>query len=358
MRTWVLPLAVLVSLHAGVAAQPVDEKLLSEIESAWKDRQAKVRSAVVDIEAEAIYPPGSISNQYPDQFAGKVMPPEEKRTKTHVRVVFDGERVRVEEEGFMWSGTAFEDSRRVTVYTERERREIRVRGGKTIGYVSAEVDFFETKTVTYAPILRHLRGTGPKRMRFLYLDEWRPTGQQASIRGAVCRNMVVRHDSGGSTDYWLQPSAGWAIVRETQRKSSGERIDLDVTYQDDSRIGRMPSGWESSTVLKSGKLGIKRKFAVVEYQLDREVKQDEFKLTFPTGTTVIDETWSLKAGAIVDENGKYQLHPDTPEATRKEITQAAWQQTQILWLMWGGIGLIAMTVGFAVTRRLRRRKSV
>ncbi len=185
----------------------------------------------------------------------------------------------------------------------------------------------------------------------------KPSGQIATINNTQAGLYFAQNDTSGANEYYLSDENDWTMARMgITAKTIGLMETLDIRYNRDVTGIVVPASWELKRRFKSSPASVTKKFTVAEYKINHDISDDSFEYKFPVGTSVFDDEYSKLTSGIVQPDGQYKPHPDTPPeiAKRNDEEYQAKQSRPLFYLLAIG-GVVAVLVTLVLYRYLRNK---
>ncbi len=337
----------LLNVPRPLSAQSSDRALLDKIAEAWRRREEATRSVEIVWEETETIPRDALTNHPALRRketlgeAGKApFPPADTTLKHRGQVVLDGDRIRYEgeREGMGSQAEIFHESY-VSAYDARQTKTLRrsSRAEWPSGQIWNEPFFHDRPMVEIAHILWGLRSNnallGKVPLESCHVSKSRPA------KGEYADCVVLLEDAppGARIEYWLRPTADYAIVRKTTQSDGKIETDYEIRYTRDASGVWLPAAW-STTWYKpwDGKLHFTQRGQVTSCKLNVAPPESTFDLEFPSDALV-------------------SIMGDTPETTIDLV------RPKRSWLEWallaGGVAALALLAAVFLRRWIRRGQS-
>jgi hypothetical protein len=193
------------------------------------------------------------------------------------------------------------------------------------GFLDSAASVGATNHMILWPITMTFRGADPQFTTYPW-TAWTPTTNSLAIEGVECKeyefksgNIVIR--------CWLDPTRDLVPRRISYRKAGVLRYQWDIAFERREPGIWVPVSWVWKEYFPSGNPLRTTRAEVVSIQLNEAQLAEQFALSFPPGTNVIDNL--KKKAYIVQANG--DMHEVTLAFTEipNPVTVAA--QPGIVW---------------------------
>jgi hypothetical protein len=316
---------LLVACISGTArAADGDEaaKVLDDVLGAWKERESRVRTARFAWNETCYISAGA---RMPRHSGASIvlLPAADVTFDRSATLVLSGHLLRYSREGPVWDDFLGELVNRSHVSTfdgENSRSfysddEMVPRRFKPVGFDNNEARNLQSNYYMLAPVLLTFRAgssdVGGRDFGALTLSS-----KTATVDGRPCA-IVARDDKKANLveEFWVDTHRDYLIVR-VERSLPGKVTSLEVSYQNDTTHGWVPSAWKwSATGPQSGRVFEQATATVTHYEINADIPQEEFRFDFPPGTVVRD---------MRREKDYIQLQGDDKRIiTREEIARGA-----------------------------------
>jgi hypothetical protein len=361
-----------------VAAQQSGAITLKDIEQAWRERGARFRSGRVawketkTLARGGVYTEGDFA---PFLRAKAPLPSQDLKHTFQRELVFEGDKLRYwnnepiwhEAVNDFWPGpfvSAF-DGQSTTQLHEMPRASAFGREG----YVMPGGRLILSLLVL-EPVLYHF---SPQGEPMTYLKRCSMTRQRERLDGSDC--VVLAESSRRAPDsketMWLDPKGGFLVRRWVSRLGGALVGQVDVFYRDDPQYGPLPKGWKRLEQTKEGVMKVSIEAEVTRVELNVPIDPGEFRVQFPPGTLVVEQTiadgarqehrsYILPDGTarpITEEECRRRVPPEVLATTRPgEAGMPSPRRMQWWWtLALAALGVLAIAVLTAAAIRLRKR---
>lgn len=286
---------------------------VSDVLGAWRNREARIRSARFEWDEKVTRPKGSMSYYGPE----KIMPPEDMTTDRHAALVFEGtDKVRYETDGQTWSlinNQLVNQHYQVVDNNKMEKKLFDMKGAtdNLLGQVKHSPMKARSQTTHTLPILLHCRSSHQSMVSLTpsmwHISKIRPNDQRSHVRMET-----YPYPYGIKTEMDIDVNRDYIVTRldMSQNGHLGFRADIKYEMQEGEW---MPSSWSASML---GRKGTVREACIatsVRGNLNPSLRAGEFDLEFPVGTIVTesDSQSSATKRYILLANGKEQPIDET-----------------------------------------------
>jgi len=374
----ILGAAVVTSLPVNVAAQQSGPITLKDIEQAWRERGARFRSGRVAWKETKILARGGVHTEgdvAPFFRAKGPLPSQDLKHTFERELVFEGDRLRYtnnepiwhEAVNDFWPGpfmSAF-DGQLTTELDERPQASAFQRDGYVFPGGRSILSLLVLK-----PVLYHFSPEGDP---IAYLKRCAITGQRERFDGSDCVVLaeLSRRGPDDKQTTWLDAQRGFLVRRWVSRLGGAIVGQVDVFYRDDPQYGPLPKGWKRLEQTKEGVLRESIEAEVTRVELNVPIDPGEFRVQFPPGTLVVEQTiadgarqeqrsYILPDGTarpITMEEFRRRVPPEVLAATRPgEAGMPRPRRMEGWWtLTLAALGVVAIAVLTATGIRLRKR---
>lgn len=263
-----------------------DQGQIDAVRAAWKDREAKVRTARFEWKQTVFTVKGAYD-------AGKELvmernggkdpgsnPPEDHSYSSDCILSIDGDRVVYQFTQRNWKGS---ENR----YCDT-RVEYKFDGEKQLfldnpGFTQWSVALIRKQTrgadfpPDTRPVVRTLRGTNPK-FRPDDFDEYVPSGVVLQIGDGRGRELMSKGGPGRDERHlWTDPTRGFVVLRCTSGMANRVLKQIDVKYKADGTAGWVPTEWKIiETNPKDGRVTASTTATVTSYSINEPVDEATF----------------------------------------------------------------------------------
>lgn len=280
-------LAMVCVLSVPVRGQDVT---MEHVLSALERRQERVHSAKFVCAVRYAYPQGSLPRP---AYAGPV-PPKDAILEHEYTLWMDGDKVRIDNEGNVWSFDQgeFVPERMVTASDGQSSWEFRpsvTAKRRSEGTIYDKSECRAASLMNYKPFfgtyrLRYLLGSD----RDVIEEAWVLAGQE-EVGGVEC--VVLKKSRGGGREVrcYLTPEKDFSLVRFSLHSKGRMSRRIDVTHSRDDSHGWVPATWQISKMnTADGTLGSSFAATVTDYSINSPIDPGLFQMNFPVGTVVLD----------------------------------------------------------------------
>jgi hypothetical protein len=276
-----LPLFVLV---LGSAAATADE---DPAVAAARTREQSVRTARFEVHVREVHAKGARSDRAGVTVRTPV-PAEEMTVESDQLLILAGNKVRVETDHPMWTGTRFGPPCRCVVVSDEELRTTFFLNGvgpdrTPQGMVERSVGTSAADSLIWAPVRMTCRGltVGPDLLSRLEAGE-----TTEAIGGDRCREYTA--PGRAQTLYWLAPDKEYVVRRVRDVEALQVTRQTDIRYRRDDAVGWLPSDWTLTEYGRDGRTLVTTTVTAAAVRLNEPVPDGTFRVNFPPGTLVSD----------------------------------------------------------------------
>jgi hypothetical protein len=160
--------------------------------------------------------------------------------------------------------------------------------------------------MTFLAVMMHLRGVNQH--FFNGLADFSPTQTVTQINGVQCVEIIKTFPNSNTRELmYLAPTRDFAVMRAVIVKNHTDITwQFDVDYTPDNVIEFVPKRWSFSTrgsangpIIQSGT------YKVEKYEINPDLREEEFELSFPPGTHVLDRTTGRELQSVIDKTGEH-----------------------------------------------------
>lgn len=361
-------LAIMCASGHALFAQPSDPTL-DQARAAWEQRQAAVKTLRYRWTSKTFTPKGALNAMAPRRPNAPANEPMPKDDATHGgsgTLTLDGSKVRIQTNGVTFYGDAneFRPQRTDTSYDGRVVTALRhMQPGIPQGIIRKGSHNRDGDEVTVSPLMVSVRGLDPELAASGHLGRY----TEARVVPLDGRNMLEvtrpRTEKQGERKMWLDPKRDYAVHRIDSYTLKG-LLTLRVTLSH-SQVGTMPAVWlpHRWTVLSfipADKLFKQIEVVADERSLNVVTTPDDFKITFPPGTRVHDETGSKPSEYLTREDGSnreilpsefFAKHEDLARTNTGDLGPSPGRDRR-RWLLGAGAVVTLVSAGVLLRRRL------
>lgn len=307
--TSVICLCVMSFLIAGGRCESDDKKnevpsdlTVDRILEAWKQRQTRIKSAVVTWESTIVIGMDSLTDRLSRQVEPQ-SPPCDVDTKSATRFVISGDNTRYEGTGDEWvtremrlipfkSTSVVKEGLFRRLFESKERQP---NGTISRGDQDPDVD-----AITSNAVWMYVRGyrfaTGRFRLRDFKINH----SAVVKVRGRQCVELI--HTRPGDRVHTFHVTLDGEHLPVQYQAKDGDKViwHQGIDYKYDKVLkADVPHKWEFVDTKPSGKLVYSSTSTVTSVSLNGEVAAGEFNLDFPVGTRVNDYTGAEQLEYII-----------------------------------------------------------
>lgn len=350
------------SVGAPVAPSVGGAPTVNTIFEAWEHRQESVRSLRFEIEEAATTMSGT-------ELVGSGHPvggwPREDRTNHHeLTVVIEGEKIRVERQGLYWSTklAKFAPLHYTAVFDGMSNSNLYTGAAYTPhakAFTNTESSFRDRRNFHYGAIVLTYRALS-RPLGVVRKDGWSVREGTRPIRDIPCMAIRKEHSDGTYEELWLDPARGFVVLRREQ-SAQGRRLgQLSIEYELDPQGLAVPTGWQCDVFsFASGRVKRSVKAKVREFEINGAVDASAFRLPYPVGTVIRNET--ADSMSIVKSDGpvrpitslEMEQGVDYSSLMTGEYDRQRQRRTTWPWAVGGGLGILVLL--FLRARLWRRR---
>jgi hypothetical protein len=249
------------------------------------------------------------------------VPDRETTLKSENRLVFDGERIRIEYNHPQWSmpDGKLETASCVGVFDGSVAKDFYPKGvsgeWQPQGYIQRGAELWFLRQIHILPITLAVR---PATMHLCgnWLKEIEPTGRQLPIDGARCAEYIVKSPNPRwQSSYWVDAGKDYVVRRVRWERQGKLDSQLDIYYREHKDPVWLPRAWVLNRYAPEGTLLSSAKAEVVEVQSNAPIPAQQFELQFLPGTLVVDKRQTPHKDYRVQPDGSMrEVSPLTHEA--------------------------------------------
>jgi hypothetical protein len=362
-----VPIALLfiLSLNRHAVGDERPDPNLKAILARLASRQEKIQTGRFEFTEEVTIPKGSVGlRMYPWAMKSAPKGPIPAETLTHHKkwgLSFSNDGIRCSYKGPEWATGVddFVQQSYVQVYRRDETRFYykNAYGEHPLGLVyENNVINANHANLHLQPVLRHFRAFHASMGRIVPMNcTLKPA--EGEIENHRC--VILQHKINPLNEtFWLDKDRDFVILRiELAMGLSPPHERLDVAYSLDKAHGWIPTSWRGvwNYSFDNGKTQtLMESFVatVTKYEINPQLKPEEFELTFPPATKVEDHY--RKKGYIVGRNGE-QL-PITDDDRRmalsyRELLELKYGNHSHSWIWYGDLAGVVFIIALLFCRR-------
>lgn len=181
---------------------------------------------------------------------------------------------------------------------------------------------------------------------------WREEDRPAVVGGVRCLVIAKRPpetppEFGHVIRAYLDPARDFIPLRVESAMRRGRSVRLDVVYERGDPPRWVPSEWSSVWLKRDGTTADETRCSLKDVTLGQPVADERFVITFPAGTTVVDERAGRSEVFVVQPDGSFLAERSARATESSEKTPWPW--------VIAAIGAVAL--GLAVLLRRHRASS-
>jgi outer membrane lipoprotein-sorting protein len=336
--------------------------------AAARARQKAAKTVVLEFKQTEIEQPGNRSAGLialqRDELA-KIVPENETVSESKNRVVFDGVKMRFENNHPMWSlvDGKLRPSPRVEVDDGEMGKSLFPLGfpreDRPRGRVHGSAQRLELKLALLNTIYFAFRGADPERCPYP-MPAFKPTGASLPIGDHRCDEYALRRTETEVTA-WLDPDADYVVRRLTLLRKGKLLEQHDAQHRRDEKWGWVPTAWTMTEYSMTGDLLRTTRVEVTALRIGEPQPASEFQIKFPPGTFITDLTsnkyyWVEPNESMTEVTPGGQPVPTGSVATPQPRGDVPLPSDSFVsrhkWLLTGAaLGSIAIVLFFFIRRR-------
>jgi hypothetical protein len=295
-----------------IAAEPTKDA----IAGVWRARQDRVRTARFNWnETGLIAAETKLRRPSCDQ-PPEALPPNDRKFKRSVMLSLNGKMLRFSQIGPEWEASLGTLVKRLYVSTfdgETSRRfysgdEAVPRRFAPVGFDHPEARNHESNYYMLAPVLLTYRACAPD-TGGRDLAKFDIGAKKGTIDGHKCILLATAKPSQIVEELWLDPDRDFVVLR-VARSMPGKNTTLDISYDQDPKLGWIPSAWRWVAFgPESGRIFEEHAASVTLHEFNTDVPREQFQFTYPSGTLVRDRR-NGEDYVVTDGNGKRSVTPE------------------------------------------------
>lgn len=354
-------------------AQVVGQNKAVEIDtliSQWTAKQDSTSKLKIEWEEYVTRPKGYLSQSGLRRVLGiedeSDVPPEDSTLLEKGRLIYDGERMRLDREVWQWSNDLgrYVATPHSSSFDGVEFRRVWTNGSTQTDYPDGSIQALSKHQDATSFVLFPIRAV------FRANDEnyWSVnphllhlTGKSAVIRGRKCLELRTRVLAGQNSDersveYWVDPDREFVVMR--YRKSSGNKIvrKVDIDYFHQPGLGWVPESWTMHASLDGISLYESRKGNLLHVSIPEQLSNDDFKISFPAGCVVTDSIRD-EYYVVREDHTKREIARDEYGAPYEQLLATDNRNSFFRnWIVWIGFFVFLALIGILsliVIRRFR-----
>jgi len=153
-------------------------------------------------------------------------------------------------------------------------------------------------------------------------DEYEVRPERGVVNERSCLIMTNQVKGRGQerSSYWIDASRDFSILRYIGSVDGHVRVQLDVEYSQSGQTDWVPSNWILVRTASDGSLKESSVSKVVRFDINPSIDSEQFRLDFPPGTRVRDETSTSTPDYIMKDAGnKRVIRPEEIGSTYDEL---------------------------------------
>jgi hypothetical protein len=323
-------------------------------------RAKAVKTAAITFKVTEVIARGGVSSTSGVAFA-PITPPDERTFEAIDRLALDGEKVRYENNHFLFRKPNWELVPLRSVWSSFDgavAKTLFPRGlsvDEPLGWVRNSPQAEWVGELDLLPLTMTFRGLSPA-VVWHPISSLRPSASTLTIDGVPCKEFTAK-DSGTRADrYWLDPARDYVVRRAQRIKSQrgGQLVQqVDVVYRRHDVCGWVPASWVHRHYTPAGDVGRTMTVEILDLRLNDPQPPDLFDIRFPPGATFSDQR----------DNKQYRVGPDGSIREEPLTNRGGSPETVALlaepwyrrnkWLLIGMGGLLAALGIRQAARRMR-----
>lgn len=340
---------------------------MEEVRKAWKGRQKRVQSGTFTIEEKRTIAKGSkgrLLRPRGEQDNNGLFPPQDLSYRVVHVLTFDGAKVRYTQEGKTWHPVEgkLADESYVTTFDGTIAKTYRPRGAQGVprGTIAEATTISDTTAVSLSPFFIVYRSMESGMVLPFSVLDLEKTEETALINERNCTALRTKPRSGNAAivdTLWVDPERDFLITRYTTSADGKVNFQIDFAYEADGRQAGELSGWRFVYYQSGGAFQESGDFRVTKRALNLPIDPDQFDLTFPEKTLVLDRSsgkpvaYVLKAG----DNKRVITEADAGKSYEEVLNES---DTKDNWgTTFAVVAMSVVIVGFAVWRLSRWKKA-
>jgi hypothetical protein len=295
-----------------IAAEPTKDA----IAAVWKARHDGLRTARFNWTETVLIAAGTKLKRPPGDQPPEELPPNDLKFKRSVMLSLNGKMLRFSQIGSAWETSLGTLVKRLYVSTfDGETSRSFYSGDETVprrfavlGFDHAEARNQESNYYMLAPVLLTYRACDPD-TGGRDLAKFKIGTKKATIDVHQCVILASASPSEITEELWLDPDRDFVVLR-VSRSMPGKKTTLDISYDQDPKLGWIPSSWRWIAFgPDSGRIFEEHTASVTLRELNTDVPREQFQFTYPPGTLVRD---ARNGGyyVVTDGNGKRSVTPE------------------------------------------------
>lgn len=349
---------------AGGVQAAEDTDVIARVEKAWRDREKRYRSVHVEWTETQVQPAGWLSNLWLEAGGprrarimnpnNEVVPPKTTTLVVASKLDLQEEKLLYHEDRWAWHQ---EQKKHVpcpvtVLYDGKVLQTLKPNGFADmtwpIGTIIKRGPVGYTSRPELRPLIGAFRPLDPIFQQF-DLKKYRMSTRSGKLDGKQLLVLERESHRGDKTILWMDAEQEYSIRREANYLKDRLQQQITVTHKHDSALGWVPQEWETITRFDEGKLTETCRGRVTVLT-SGTIPASVFRLDFPPGTRVHDETKQKEAQDYITRDGSSPRHIHTSEIgkTYHELLQSEPPNRVPAWRWkWVWIGLVASLVVLA-----------
>lgn len=306
----------------GVAQQPS----ISDVGSAWKAREGRIKSATFVWEDVKFIAARSVAPRKPSRNDSDFLPKEDVTFQRSVELLLSGNMMRYSYDGQVYNPTkgGIRQKRYVSVCDGRTSKNFhQMLDGEQedfplSGFIRSDAIHYDFDNREILPVLITCRPCN-EHMGGVDLSTYEVGAKVANIDDQMCYVLQPRVPlkKQWQKSYWVDPDRDYIVLRITCGRSGYPPVyTVDIKHTQANSREYIPSAWKLiETGGSTNRILSQRSVSVTDYEINEDIAKSEFQFEFPPDTAIVDNRTNERS--IMRENGEKRV------VTHSELSRGA-----------------------------------
>jgi hypothetical protein len=344
----------------AAAQAPNSDALLEDVRTAWREREAAIRSLRVTWTNTTLTPKGVLTELSRARSKGQDLgpvPPADATHKESGSLAVSADNIKLEMSGWQWNdgkaefvpyrAEALFDGKVYTWLTE-------VQGARPNAVQLPATKGLQAAEARVSPVVTAARGTSEAFMPpDLRLDAFTQARRVTVNNRALVELLRPRNESAGEAKMWVDPAQKFALAKLESYNRKGEVLTSVIVTQSrvpDAAVGWLPERWTYRFYSPAGKLFRETVAVTGDRQVNPALEPSTFQPSLKPGTNLVEGEGKDETFAIIKDDGtkrivlREELHATYDELNRTETGDLAPGRLGREW-RWIGLSIAAILFG-------------